>query len=313
MGRIGSTGLLALVVASAAALSTTRPSASARANLLQVLSREIPVPERFTASLEGNAKIEEAVAALEAAATDEERPSFPRDLMQLDGTWTLKYTNNAPPPPPDWVPAAAGNLAGRDVCQRIDVMGRRVVNCVTINPWPVGDDVPGGALLESLPILGGPIAALAKASVRLELDHKFNVEGDGADGGPRRAAGTNRIAIALERVERTLSGLDESASPLFATLLPTESRLEVPEPVKALNAALASTALGGGLFDTTYCDESIRISRGTSPLARELRVFVKADATVDGDTVVPEPFEDRFASAPPGEDDADPADSIPSD
>ena len=52
---------------------------------------------------------------------------------------------------------------------------------------------------------------------------------------------------------------------------------------------------------------------GDRPIARELRVFVKADATVDGDTVVPEPFEDRFASAPPGEDDADPADSIPSD
>ena len=281
---------------------------SPRAQLLRLVPRSgFAAPAQAT-------EIDAAARALEESA---EAPGFPRDLMEIEGRWRLLYTSSPAlalpaglPPPFD---LASSPLAPRAVEQRIDVMGRRVVNCVTINPWPVGDDVPGGALLESLPILGGPIAALAKASVRLELDHKFDVEGDGADGGPRRAAGTNRIAIALERVERTLSGLDESASPLFATLLPTESRLEVPEPVKAFNAALASTALGGGLFDTTYCDESIRISRGTSPIARELRVFVKADATVDGDTVVPEPFEDRFASAPPGEDDADPADSIPSD
>ena len=303
---------IACLAAGAAALSA-RPTASARTNLLQVLAREIPVPERFTASVAGQSSIEEAVANLEKAASKDDLPSFPRDLMLIDGEWTLKYTNNALPPPPDWAPSAAGRLAGRDVVQRIDVMNRRVVNCVTLNPWPVGDDVPGGELLEKLPLVGGPIAALAKASVRLELDHAFTVEGDGSDGGPRRAAGTNRLKIALERVERTLSGLDESASPLFATFLPTFSEVDVPEPVRAANAALAATALGGGLFDTTYCDDTIRVSRGTNPLLRELRVFVKADAQIDADDAVPEPYEDRFASAPPGEDDGDPADSIPSD
>ncbi|KAH8052382.1 paraquat-inducible protein A [Aureococcus anophagefferens] len=273
---------IACLAAGAAALSA-RPTASARTNLLQVLAREIPVPERFTASVAGQSSIEEAVANLEKAASKDDLPSFPRDLMLIDGEWTLKYTNNAPPPPPDWAPSAAGRLAGRDVVQRIDVMNRRVVNCVTLNPWPVGDDVPGGEFLERLPLVGGPIAALAKASVRLELDHAFTVEGDGSDGGPRRAAGTNRLKIALERVERTLSDLDESASPLFATFLPTFSEVDVPEPVRAANAALAATALGGGLFDTTYCDDTIRVSRGTNPLLRELRVFVKADAQIDAD------------------------------
>lgn len=126
---------------------SARSASSARTNLLQVLSREIPVPERFTASFEGNSKIEEAVRALEGAATEDEKPSFPRDLMVLDGEWTLKFTNNAPPPPPDWFPVNTKGLAGRDACQRIDVMNRRVVNCVTINPWPAGDDLPGGDVL----------------------------------------------------------------------------------------------------------------------------------------------------------------------
>ena len=92
--------------------------------------------DRFSAPPDGAKRIEEAVAALEKAATDDEKPSFPRDLMVIDGDWDLRFTNNAPPPPPDWVPFDTSGLVGRDVVQKIDVMGRRVKNCVTVAPWP---------------------------------------------------------------------------------------------------------------------------------------------------------------------------------
>lgn len=296
--------VVACLAARARSLSA-RPSASARTHLLQVLAKEIPVPERFTASREGAARIEAAVAALEGAATDDERPLFPRDLMRIDGTWELKYTNNSPPPPPDWFPVDARRLAGRDVAQRVDVAGRRLVNCVTLAPWPAA----GADAVAALPLVGGPLAALARASVRLELDHAFRVDGDGSGAGARRAAGTSRVTIALERVARTLEGVDDAAAPDFAAAVPRTSEVSLPEPVRAAGAALAQGALGGGVFDTTYCDDTLRVARGTSPLLRELRVFVRAPdaaAAADGGDE-----EDRFAPAPPGV--GDPEDAMPSD
>jgi len=295
--------LLACLCGGAAALSatTTRSSASARTNLMQILAQEMP-GQRFTAGRDGAKRIEEAVAALEAAATEEERPSFPRDLMVLDGEWDLKFTNNAPPPPPDWVPVDASNLAGRDVVQRIDVLRRRVVNCVSIAPWPAGD------VLENLPLVGGPLAALSRASVRLELDHSFSVDGDGSSAGARRAAGTNRVAISFEKLDRTLSGLDYDAAPIFSTLLPEQSSYDVPEPIRAVNEAVERTALGGGLFDTTFCDETLRISRGSNPLRPEVRVFTRAAAPAPPPAV----DEDRYAPMPPDME-GDPDDDMPSD
>lgn len=264
--------------------------------MLKVLAEEVFVPGRYSASTTGSRRIEEAAAALERASSDE-RPMFPRDLMSIDGVWDLRYSNNVPPPPPPFFPSGSSSgLAGENVTQTIDVMGRRVVNSVTIAPWPRdAGGLPGLGALTSLPLVGGPLAALAGASVRLDLDHSFTVEGDGSNGGARTAAGTNRIGIVFERLERTLSGLDEDAAPeLFARLLPKRSEYAVPEPLRAINAALATTPLGGGLFDTTFCDDSLRISRGASPLNRELRVFVRrdpADADADDDAV---PREDDF-------------------
>ena len=102
--------------------------------------------------------------------------------MVIDGDWDLRFTNNAPPPPPDWVPFDTSGLAGRDVVQKIDVMGRRVKNCVTVAPWPSA--VLDG--LDGLPLIGAPLAALSKASVALSLDHSFSVDGDGSTPGTRR-------------------------------------------------------------------------------------------------------------------------------
>ena len=69
--------LIALLSSGAAALSATtaRPSASARTNLLQVLADVVP-SDRFSAPPDGAKRIEEAVAALEASASDDEKPSF---------------------------------------------------------------------------------------------------------------------------------------------------------------------------------------------------------------------------------------------
>mmetsp|Transcript_15538 Transcript_15538/g.48932 ORF Transcript_15538/g.48932 Transcript_15538/m.48932 type:complete len:246 (+) Transcript_15538:182-919(+) len=207
--------LLSSGAATALSAMTARPSASARTNLLQVLADVVP-SDRFSAPPDGAKRIEEAVAALEKAATDDEKPSFPRDLMVIDGDWDLRFTNNAPPPPPDWVPFDTSGLAGRDVVQKIDVMGRRVKNCVTVAPWPSA--VLDG--LDGLPLIGAPLAALSKASVALSLDHSFSVDGDGSTPGTRKAAGTNRVNIVFERLDRTLTGLDRDKAPEFAELLP---------------------------------------------------------------------------------------------
>ena len=52
---------------------------------------------------------------------------------------------------------------------------------------------------------------LSKASVALSLDHSFSVDGDGSTPGTRKAAGTNRVNIVFERLDRTLTGLDRDS------------------------------------------------------------------------------------------------------
>jgi len=63
---------------------------------------------------------------------------------------------------------------------QVDVMRRRVVNVVTLSPWPSG---MVGSMLTGV---GGPfgdlIAELQSAQVTLELDHSFTAEGDGFSG-----------------------------------------------------------------------------------------------------------------------------------
>ena len=91
---------------------------------------------------------------------------------------------------------------------------------------------------------------------------------------------------------------------------PEETGYDVPELARAANAAFAATGLDGSAFDTTYCDETLRISRGGNPLRGELRVFTRVappgppspDAVDD---------EDRFIVAPDME--GVPEDSMPSD
>ena len=57
--------------------------------------------------------------------TDDEKPSF-LGTHGIDGDWIC--ASRTTPPLPDWVPFDTSGLAGRDVVQKIDVMGRRAKN-----------------------------------------------------------------------------------------------------------------------------------------------------------------------------------------
>ncbi len=180
----------------------------------------------------------------------------------------------------DALPDALGTVldsspfAPRAVEQRIDVTDRRVVNVVTLAPGP------GGAFGASLGEALTSGLGLKDASIRLELDHTFSVEGEGGGTGRRRAADGSVVRLQLEQVRRKLAsgedGAADAAGPAaaLASLIPRESNFNLPPPLSALS---------GGSFDTTYVDEGLRISRSGWP-GNELRVFTRTvpAASTDG-------------------------------
>ncbi|KAL1527380.1 hypothetical protein AB1Y20_016048 [Prymnesium parvum] len=218
-------------------------------------------------------------ADLEASAP-KARPDFPRDLMLVDGRWSLLYTSSGtsilealpeavlPPDLPEPLSSAlSGALDGsplqpRQVTQVIDVMGRRITNSVTLAPWPSGGlsdfmaSAPGP--------LGAAMAQLKKAQVTLDLDHHFYVDGDGSRGGPRRAVGTSTIRLELETIRRSLGPLEDGA---FGGLIPKESQYSIPPPLRAAVS---------GSFDTIYVDDKLRVCRG-GDLGGALRIFERQD------------------------------------
>jgi len=228
--------------------------------------------------------IEAACNALEAEC---EPPAWPRDLMRLDGTWTLLYSSTLAgslrPPAlaapfasavssllPDALrPEAVFGTVAENVPvlpsrveQRVDVLKRRVVNVVEIAPWPSGGLA---SVLQAAPMVGSTLSALQQAVVTLELDHAFAVEGEGGLSGSRRAAAGSVVDLRLEQVRRTLDG----AAGNLADLIPRESAYALPAPLSPLVA---------GSFDTTALYGGLRISRGVAsgPLGvSELRIFVR--------------------------------------
>ena len=114
--------------------------------------------------------------------------------MRIDGKWKLLYSStlagpdapagliDALPQPPEALLATleSAPFAPKAVRQDIDVMRRRVVNVVTLSPWPSG---MVGSLLTGI---GGQFADLIEelqtATVTLELDHSFTANGDGSSG-----------------------------------------------------------------------------------------------------------------------------------
>ena len=109
----------------------------------------------------------------------------------------------------------------RDVYQRKQHL-RQGSPCQTPRPSAVLAGLAG------LPRIGAPLAALSKASVALSLDHSFSVDGDGSTPGTRKAAGTNRVNIVFERLDRTLTGLVARCVEINCNALPAIDAMLAP-------------------------------------------------------------------------------------
>ena len=221
------------------AASTPRPERTA---LLSVCQQAVQASALFSTSAAESRRVSEACDALERVAAVD-RAGFPRDLMLVDGRWRCIFTSAGASFLPEPVMRLIGvsplsGLQPTGVEQVIDVMGRRVVNCVDLAPWPKG---PIGGFLANAPgPLGGTLGALRDATVSLELDHAFSVPGDGSDGGRRQTAASATINLRLEEVRRTLGSVGENP---VASLIPRESTYKIP--------GVVSGVAGVGSFDTT--------------------------------------------------------------
>ena len=257
--------LCACGIAAAHALQSTTSTVPERAALLSLVKQVASPAALFQTSKDDCRRVSEACEALERVAALD-RPGFPRDLMLVDGRWRCIYTSAGvsvvPTPVLKLVGASPlGGLMPTRVEQRVDVMGRRVVNCVDLCPWPSG---PLGNVLAGAPgPLGNTLSALREATISLELDHAFSVAGDGSKGGRRQAAASATIEVRLEEVCRRGSApaLQPTAArciPLHPLLRPTLALpLPLPLPLAPTRCAVRSPRW------TTAWPRSSRASRAT--------------------------------------------------
>lgn len=297
--------MAALLLAAASGMTASSSEA-----LLSLVRSELRPNSYLLRNANAASRIEEACQQLESKSPT---PAWPRDLMVIDGDWRLVYSSTlALPLPPVEMPSIifdaleAFPLAPKTVEQRIDVVERRIVNVVSLSPWPAAQP------LFSLPIIGDALQQLQGSAVTLELDHAFSVEGEGgSSGGLRQAAAGSVVELRLEEVRRRLGRNDEegdsAGDDVWVDMLNPMVRSQqqqqeassrtvgggrgnpildaLPaESAYALPGALGSFA--AGMFDTPYADERVRISRGTfgGPL-RELRVFERIGEIADGKKV----------------------------
>jgi hypothetical protein len=295
--------LLVCCIASAGALTASS------SELLTLVKGELrPNSYLLRGSKSSAQRIDDAVQKLERQQKERgSTPSFPRDLMAIDGRWRLVYSStlalqspfkqlqlDTPDLPDELLGLLESSpLRPLDVEQRIDVLNRRCVNVVSLAPWPPAEGPAG--VLSALPLIGGAITSLQGSKVTLELDHAFSVEGEGgASGGRRQAEAGSEVKLRLEQVRRSLTDAGEEPTeeePWVDMLNPQvraeqrkqqeatareggglllgfrKTQYDIPEPLTPLTA---------GAFDTSYVDERLRISRGAGAGlsgGSELRVF----------------------------------------
>ena len=262
--------LCACGMAAAHALQSTTSTVPERAALLSLVKQVASPAALFQTSKDDCRRVSEACEALERVAALD-RPGFPRDLMLVDGRWRCIYTSAGvsvvPTPVLKLVGASPlGGLMPTRVEQRVDVMGRRVVNCVDLCPWPSG---PLGNVLAGAPgPLGNTLSALREATISLELDHAFSVAGDGSNGGRRQAAASATIEVRLEEVRRRGSApaLRRGSAP---ALQPTAARCSPLHPLLRPTLTLALALPLPLALTLTRC--AVRSPRWTTASPRSSR------------------------------------------
>lgn len=229
------------------------------------------------------ADLKRAVADLEAVCG----PPTDRARQLMLGDWTLLCTTNTPTrtagdeggskskkqklpftlPKPPYNPLQDKVQKSFDVTQRIradeedSTTISRVDNVVEFTPFAdtlgdlLGEDSPVGGALKQF-----NLNPLEVSKSKVSLIHDAKVES---------ISPALRTKISLKSIVLNIAGKSQYLEPEGKDII-------------GLNVPLGEL-LNSGSFDTTYVDESIRISRGTIGFLDELRVFVRKGLDVERD------------------------------
>lgn len=221
-----------------------------------------------------------AVADLEAVCG----PPTERSRQLMLGDWTLLCTTNTPTraaageggtkqklpftlPKPPYNPLQDKIQKSFDVTQRIradeedSATISQVDNVIEFTPFA---DTLGDLLGEDSPLSGAlkqlNLNPLEVSKSKVSLIHNAKVES---------ISPALRTKISLKSIVLNIAGKSQYLEP-------------EGKDIVGLNVPLGEL-LNSGSFDTTYVDESIRISRGTIGFLDELRVFVRKGLDVETD------------------------------
>jgi len=196
----------------------------------------------------GSLQRKAVLTAAEALENESNLEPFPAGLSKIDGLWRLVYSSAL---------SAGSGSGGGASSQSLPVF--QTPDTGSFNSFGPGSQVgqvyarisSRKQKLENIVevFLRSPLPFLPQlGKVTLNLEHKLEVE----DGDARR------VKITLEQVTARNQG-----GPARQLRLP-------PLKIPVLDVL---SSQGAGIFDTTYCDDELRITRGDRG---EIRVFVKA-------------------------------------